>query len=220
MPKAIQYVLYFLGYMAVWTLILLPVALYLNKYQPDNDALGFMVVGTFFLLIVGGMIPYMQWLGKKIFHYPGKGNPVGLEELRCQITAINEWDVPVMVRETGKKLIVTWNYVNAKWYGIISKSGMNNVYELVIKFDEQSKTALLTDIHKKARWGVEVGSARISMSFFRGIDMAYERGIAYGIRESFELGKIYDYTFRSAEIKDPVMNTIRECGWDVRFSML
>ena len=217
--KALKYVLGFLGYMAAWAPIILVTLMTLEKLLPGNQGAIAIAILIYLFVIIIGMVPFMQWLAKKVFVYPGEGEPVSEAQLREKIMDINNYDVPVMVKQKKKKLIVTWNYVNAKWYGIISKAGMDQVYELIIKFDDAKKTATLIDVHKKVSWGVDTGSAKLAASFFRGIDLSYERGIAYGIKDGFELGKIYDYKFTTSEIKDPVMNTILGSGWQVRFGM-
>ena len=130
---------------------------------------------------------------------------------------MNEWDAPVIIKEDDDKLIATWNYVDAKWWQLFAKAGLQKVYELQMKFDEEDKVVTLIDINKSVDWRAGPDSVRVRGSFFRGIATQYEIGKQWGIKENFSLGKIYDYKFSNQEIKNPVMNTILRSGWDVRF---
>ena len=162
----------------------------------------------------------MVWAAKRIFVYPGDGIPVSEEELRNQILEINNYDAPVRVENKGKKISISWNYVNAKWYGLLSKSGISKHYELQVRFNDKTKTATLIDIQKDISFGSTPGEISLRGGFFRGICMEYERGIAWGLTDNFKLGKVYDYKFTNAEIKDPVMNTINRNGWTVNFGLI
>jgi hypothetical protein len=67
--------------------------------------------------------------------------------------------------------------------------------------------------------GVGVNEVQFGGSASRGIVSGWERGIAWGIQENFAPGRLYDYTFTPAIVKNPVINTLLHNGWDVRFAI-
>ena len=202
-------------YMIAWVP---PLCLWITIWG-DNDvaiAVGVMVEMVICMI---GFIPYLNLVAKKVFYCAGEGEPVPGEELRTMIKEINGFDVPVAVQERGNTLVVTWRYVDAKWWEILARAGLKQVYELHIKFNEAKKEATLIDVHKSVSWRAGPSQVQVYGGFFRGISFAYEIGKAWGIKENFALGSIYDYRFSPQEIKNPVMNSILRNGWAVRFGM-
>ncbi|NQV00119.1 MAG: hypothetical protein HQ538_05225 [Parcubacteria group bacterium] len=164
-------------------------------------------------------LPYLNFASKIAFSFKGEGEPVELEELKEKMKEINSLDTPVMVSEKKKKLIVTWKYVDSKWWTVFSKNGLREVYELHVKFNKKKKRVTLIDVTKSVQWKAGPGEVKLRGGFFRGIAMEYKIGKSWGIKENFELGKIYDYKFVSSEIRNPVLNTILRSGWNVNFGM-
>lgn len=200
-------------YLIIWGAILLLPALFV---EPEIIAIAAAICFPF---IVGLLFPYMNWVAKRVFRYPGTGAPVSLEKLKNAILEINQWDVPVRVQEKKDRLLVSWNYVDAKWWEILAKSGMKQVYELHLKFNDKRKYVTLIDVKKSVKWRAGPGQVKISGGYFRGVDLTYERAIAYAITEAYQFGKVYDYRFKTSEIKDPVLNTINQLGWEARMGL-
>ncbi len=202
-------------YMGLWALVLFG----LIELGGDNDSviLWGLLISTVILLV--GFVFYMNAAVKKVFFFPGEGEPVSEAELRSVIKGINEFDAPVMVQEKGDQLVVTWKYVDAKWWEILAKAGLEKLYELHIKFDDRKKEVTLIDVTKSVSWRAGPTEVRVSGGFFRGVIFAYEIGKAWGIKENFLPGKIYDYKFVPQEIKNPVLNTIVRHGWGARFGI-
>ncbi|WP_028582800.1 hypothetical protein [Desulfogranum japonicum] len=169
------------------------------------------------LLILG--IPILQKATRRICHYPGTGDPVSENILRQKIQEINDFDSPIQALEKGKNLIVRWNYVDAKWWGILSRRGMKKTYELKIRFNDTTKTATLVDIIKMVSFGKGPTSARYSFFYACGLWVFNESEIAWGLTDNFKIGKVYEYSFSDSEIKVPVINTINVNGWAVEFSL-
>jgi hypothetical protein len=165
------------------------------------------------------LIPFMQFVAKRVFRFKGEGSPISEDTLRSLILNINDLDAPVMIQEKNGRLIATWKYVDAKWWQLFAKAGLEQVYELHMKINADKKTVTMIDINKSVSWKAGPTQVRIRGGFFRGISTTYSIGKQWGIKENFELGKIYDYKFSSNEIKYPIMNTILRNGWDVRFGL-
>jgi hypothetical protein len=184
----------------------------------DEEA-GLVIVLATLILFPITLIPFMQLVAKRVFYFKGEGQSVSEEALRATILNINDLDAPVMVQEKNGRLIATWKYVDARWWEILAKAGLEQIYELHMKLDGDSKTVTMIDINKSVSWRAGPNQVRLRGGFFRGISSTYAVGKQWGIKENFELGKIYDYKFNSTEIKYPIMNTILRHGWDVRFAL-
>ncbi len=185
----------------------------------DNDAAIGVGVVVAMVICVAGFIPYLDFVAKKAFRFVGQGEPIPEDQLRAMITEINRFDVPVAVQERGNTLVVTWRYLDAKWWEILARAGLKKTYELHIKLNDAQKEATLIDVHKSVAWRAGPTQVRVYGGFFRGVNFAYEIGKRWGIKENFELGGIYDYKWSPQEIRNPVMNTILRNGWAVRFGI-
>ncbi len=175
-------------------------------------------------IVFGGafvfFLPWFFWSTHVVWFFKGEGSPVPLEKLRAEILAIRALDIPITVVEKGQAISVTWKYQDAKWWEFFAKAGAQQSYELLIKFNEAKKEVRLIDITRSMHWRAGLSDLSFGFGFFRGIVMQYEIGKAWGIRENFTVGKIYDYSFNPSTIKTPVMNTILRAGWNVRFGMI
>jgi hypothetical protein len=202
-------------YMVVIALVFLSFILLLR----END--GAMLVLALVMLVVsaGGLIPFMDWAAKRVFYFPGEGQPISEAALRAQVQAINELNVPVMVQERGRTLAVTWKYVDARWWELFARAGLTKIYELHVKFDEARRRVTLIDVTKSVSWRAGPTKVQIAWIGFRGISFEVEIGQQWGIVENFQLGQVYEYRFSPQEIKTPVMNSILRSGWDVRFGI-
>jgi len=208
---------YVFGYLGAWALILLVGLRVFNPKVNEGGFLMFVLVSTVVLLI--GFLPYLNFSAKRAFYFKGEGPPLAMEELRKSILAINLASAPVMVMEKGREIIVTWNYLDAKWWEILAKAGFEKVYELHVKFNDAEKEVILIDVLKNVKWRLGPGHTKVSGGYFRGICAGFERGQRWGIKEDFRLGKIYDFKFSPSEIRNPVANTILNSGWSIRLGM-
>lgn len=207
------------GLILLYTAVWVPLLYIWTILWKDNETVIVIGLLTAAVFIIVSAIPYFNFAIKKLFYFPGEGEPVTEEEIRALIKDINQFDAPVWVREKGKKLIVTWKYVDAKWWEILAKAGLTEVYELHIKLDGKKKEATLIDVFKSVSWGAGPTAVRVYGGFFRGVAFGYAFGKQWGIKENFKLGKVYDYKFSPQEIKNPVMNSLLRNGWAVRFGI-
>jgi hypothetical protein len=171
------------------------------------------------VLIVVGFVPYLNFVIRRVFYLPGVGEPVSEEELHAMLREINDFDAPVTVIERGRRLVVTWRYVDARWWELLARSGLTKVYELHIRLNGAKKEATLVDVLKSVSWGAGPTEVQVTGGYFRGASIGYEIGEAWGIRENFAPGQIYEYEFSPQVIKNPVVNSILRSGWSVRFGM-
>jgi hypothetical protein len=202
-------------YMALWAGLLYGVIL----LAQENEGLLLTAVLAMMAFLILAFVPYLDQVVKRVFYFHGEGESVPAGALRRQILSVSQFQVPVMAEERLYDLVLTWKYVDARWWEILAKAGMTRLYELHVKLDEKRCLATLIDVTRSVDWRAGPAQVRVGWGSFHGVVSAYEIGKRWGIRENWELGKVYDYKFVPAEIKTPVMNTLLRSGWDVRFGI-
>jgi hypothetical protein len=140
--------------------------------------------------------------------------PVSVDELRSTLVGLTRDSAPWEVRDgadEGCDLVAEWRIVDAQWYGIFFAYGLSKVFRVKMKFDEDDHEVRNVDEQAEVDWrdGVPV----ISKSWSRGQINEIESGRAVGFTEEGEFGQVYNYKFRSSEIKDPLRDAVTEHGW-------
>ncbi len=207
-----------LGYMAAWAVVLIIITFFEGGLSDETLGVILVILGALIFILY---LPYFIWLTQKVWFFPSSAKPsVPFEKLKEDILSINTYDAPVMVTEKDPKhLLITWKYVDAKWWEIFRKAGLTSIYRLHVKFVPEKHEVHLTDVTSSVNWGAGPAGVSYRWTFFRGILMGVSIGKAWGIKENLSLGKIYDYRFDPMEIKNPVLNTILKSGWNVRFTL-
>lgn len=189
-----------------------------------------MQTGLIIGLIIGigvGVSLYFVLRGLGYFQYLGGQRrssipPVNKEMLVDRLLDLNELSKPYCItRGKDTDLLAEWKLVDATWYGVFSKSHVGQSYRISLLIDEPRHTV---------RYYEETGS----VSWVQGNDglmplITYqkklwpirklsrkEKGMAYTIKdpESFKSGKVYEYQFDIANIREPLATVVRESGWE------
>lgn len=202
------------AFLGIWSIPLL-----LLVWTGDDTVI--VIGGMVVMLLIFATIPLaLDRIGKWIMRFPGSGSPVPMEKLVHILKAVNDQKTAIIVQEKKPNhLIITWNYVDAKWWGILSKQGKRSIYQLHVKLNKKQHRATLIDVIKNVKWGINPEGVKLSGGYFRGIVIETQFGKAWGITEAWKFGKAYDYSFRNTEIKYPVLHTLQQNGWDVRMGM-
>lgn len=140
--------------------------------------------------------------------------PASVSELRSVLLGLSRATAPWQVRDGAKDgcdLVAEWRIVDAEWYGVFSQYGLNKVFRVKMKFDEVAHQVRNIDEQASVSW--HGGIPSISKSWSRGQINETEYGRAVGFTEKGEFGQVYQYTFRSSEIKDPLRDAVTEHGW-------
>jgi hypothetical protein len=211
-----------LFYLALWAGILFLVV----SVAQDNERVLLILIPSAFVLLIVLFVPYLDQVAKRVFSFKAEGVPLSAAALRDLILSVNNFtDAPVMVEErehalTHKhSLVVTWKYVDARWWELLAKAGLTQLYELHVKLNEEHRVVTLVDVHKSVAWRAGPTQVRLGGGFSRGLIFAYEIGQQWGIKENWGLGQVFDYKFVPSEVKLPVMNSVIRSGWDVRFGI-
>jgi len=169
--------------------------------------------------LVGLSLPFLLGIIiRRVWFFPGRGEPVLQDLLREKILAINDMEAPVRVKEKRHRLIVCWRHDDPAWCERMDRAGMKKTFELHLELDNATKTVTMTDRARKVDFDlcpvkVKTGFLALPRPCFRvatGPDWSVE---AYRDRRDSE------YRFQPWEIKSPVMGTILAGGWNVRFSL-
>ncbi|HHO47372.1 MAG TPA: hypothetical protein ENN06_02780 [Desulfobacteraceae bacterium] len=213
-----RYLYTFLGIVSllgVYWLALLPVLAVRTGLEAKQYVIALIIWGV---LAAVFLVPGLAAILKSVWFFRGSGEPVVLDLLHSVLMKVNDIDAPVTVRRQGKKLVCTWRCHEPHWCERLEKSGMRRLYELWLRFDNSTKTVIMTDRYRSINWdlspvSVKTGWLSWSRPFFK-----VQTGDQWGM-ENYEDGVPEEYTFSPNEIKSPVMNTILKNGWNVRFSL-
>jgi hypothetical protein len=159
----------------------------------------------------------MGLMSKLMGTRPGKEGvaPVSTDELRAALLELNRDSSPWYVRDATPEekcdLIGEWRIVDAKWSGIFFDYGLREVFRVLMKFDEAKHEVRNTDEQANVSW--RGGIPEISKSWSRGQQNVTEVGKGIGFTEQGEFGTVYEYKFKSSEIRDPLRDAVTAHGW-------
>jgi len=173
-------------------------------------------VGIYFALYSLGFFNYLG--GKKKGPIP----PVSKETLHNRLLALNDLSKPFHVLKGEETdLIAEWKIVDASWYGIFSKNRLKTAYRALLQIDEMRTTVRCFEEFGSIEWTVGTSGlvpiVHFKKSHFRGrILFRKTWGVAYGIKDlkTLKVKKVYEYKFDIDEIRDPMITTVKESGWE------
>jgi hypothetical protein len=150
--------------------------------------------------------------------------PVAREVLMQRLLALNRQDVPYAVSHGSRdnEIVIDWRYADAKWLDLMRLHGMRSGYRLVLRLDEGAHNARAQDRYASFEWSAGRGpnlaalkwNASLGITFYE-----YKHERVFGLqfkdgKPTFDLS--YAYTFNLNELKQPVIEIIRNAGWDFR----
>ncbi len=152
---------------------------------------------------------------------PPEGTPQANEaELRAAFLALNRPSAPFEVREGGPEgadLVAEWRIVDARWYEIFAKAGLKKGAQVLLKLD--AATGEVRNIQRDftIEWRAGVPTMDFSAEVTRGqkFEISYGSGFAFR-EEDLRFGKVYEYRFKSSELKGPLQEIAAIHGWTWR----
>ncbi|OCJ16262.1 hypothetical protein A6U87_23460 [Rhizobium sp. AC44/96] len=136
--------------------------------------------------------------------------------LRKQLLAVNRDSAPFVVRDgapEGVDLVAEWKIVDARWYEIFAKAALNSVFKVLMRFDEARGEVRAVDQEWTVEWRAGIPSLSLSADAFRGQKWEMSFGTAFAFREDLSYGKVYEYRFKTQEIKTPLRAATAQAGW-------
>lgn len=141
----------------------------------------------------------------------------GVEVLRAALLAVNRDTAPFLVRDGANEnvdLVAEWRIVDARWYEIFAKAGLERVFKVLMKFDEGSGEVRAVDQEWNVAWRAGVPGLSLSAEAFRGQKVEMSFGTAYAFREEdLRFDKVCDSRFSTKELKAPLIEAVRAAGW-------
>jgi hypothetical protein len=144
------------------------------------------------------------------------------EELRQRLLALNHEQVPFRVAtEAGDDadLVAEWKIVDADWYEIFGRAGLEKVHRLLLGLDESEHEVRVLEQSLNVEWHAGVPNLSLSVEKFQGRTLgSFEYGKAAGFTgvNPLAIGEIYEYRFKASEMKDPIAEVVTEAGWTWR----
>lgn len=121
---------------------------------------------------------------------------------------------PYVVRETEKGFDVTLDIVDAQWFGLFNKAGLQRVFIHHVAFPGPGRYSI-TDESRRLEWVAGVPTAASGeVSYGRIIQFGAEKVWAFDEHGTF--GVQADYRFHSEEGRDLVTGVAQELGLESR----
>jgi hypothetical protein len=142
--------------------------------------------------------------------------PASTDDVRQRILALNRESAPYQIIDgasEGVDLIAEWKIVDAAWYEIFAKAGLEKTFRIKLKFDESDHEVRAKDEEIEVSWEAGVPSFRFSKSKSIGQSQSIQFGSRYGFTEELRPGEIYNYRFATSELKGPIQEAVAACGW-------
>ena len=140
--------------------------------------------------------------------------PVPVDDLRTALLSLSRDTAPWHVRDGAEDkcdLVAEWRIVDAQWSGVFSACGLKSVFRIKMKLDEAAHEVRNLDEQATLTW--HGGIPSVSRSWSRGQINEIQAGQAYGYTEEGQFGQVYNYKFRSSEIRDPLRDAVNDHGW-------
>ena len=152
--------------------------------------------------------------GKK---YPAKGVPrQPVSALRDSLLSINRDTAPYLVRDgalEGVDIVAEWKIVDAQWYEVFAKAGIERLFKVLMRFDETKAEVRAVDQEWSVEWRAGIPTMALTAQAFRGQTWEKSFGKEIGFREDGSCGVIYEYSFNTDEIRKPLQKAALEAGW-------
>ncbi len=168
------------------------------------------------VLVALSFVPAVSRTIKKIWVFPGSGEPVPEKDLRAVLLAINTMNVPIRVTEKRKRMLVGWRYDDPQWCERMVAAGLSRIYELRLKFNAKTRTVTVVDRYRRVNFDlcpvrVKTGILALPRPLFL---LKKGRGIS-----TYRQMNPADFHFKPTEIKAPLTATILAHGWNVQFAL-
>lgn len=155
------------------------------------------------------------------FFTGSKAAPAGVARkdaaaLRQDLLALSRDTAPFLVRDgapEGCDLVAEWRIVDARWYEIFAKAGLTKVFKILMKLDADTGEVRALDQEWTVEWRAGVPNLSLNAQAFRGQKTEISFGTAYAFKEALEVGQVYEYRFRTGEIKKPLQEAVARAGW-------
>ncbi len=138
-------------------------------------------------------------------------------ELEQRLLAINNEQVPFTVAPGEESDIeAQWKIVDADWYEIFAKAGLEKSHRIYLKLDEGKHEVKALEESWEVEWRAGVPTFSLSMKKQQGRTLgskSFGTGYAFTGVNPLNFGQVYKYRFDVTEMKDPIVETVTSSGW-------
>lgn len=138
---------------------------------------------------------------------------------RAALLAVDRASAPFLVRDgapEGVDLVAEWRIVDARWYEVFAKSGLERVFKLLMRFDAAAGEVRAADQEWRRAWRAGVPELSLAADAFRGRKWHIGAGETYAFRQDLSYGEVYRYSFSTDEIRNPLRQAALAAGWGWR----
>jgi len=128
-------------------------------------------------------------------------------------------DTPYMLEEKPGGFDVLINLADTKWWGLISRNGIRDVFTYEVRVNEAAKTYALNDVARRLDWSAGVNPADLKPHFDMnykyqsGSINGYRREITIGGTDQGEIKPVVDINFSPTVRKDAIKSIAAQLGW-------
>ena len=149
---------------------------------------------------------------------PEEGTPaLDRAEVERRLLALSTDQVPFTVQPgVESDLDVEWRIVDAQWYEIFAKAGLEKSHKLLLVLDESEHEVRVLEQAWEVSWRAGTPELRLSAEKFQGRTFgskSFGTAYAYTGVNPLDWGQVYQYRFDVSEMKDPVSTVVVDAGW-------
>lgn len=138
-------------------------------------------------------------------------------EVERRLLALSADQVPFTVQAgTDCDLEVEWRIVDAQWYEVFAKAGLEKSHKLLLGLDEADHEVKVLEQAWEVSWRAGAPELRLSAEKFQGRSLGSKSfGSAYAFTgvDPLDWGQVFQYRFDVSEMKDPVAAVAVGAGW-------
>ncbi|MDH7797103.1 MULTISPECIES: hypothetical protein [unclassified Beijerinckia] len=140
-------------------------------------------------------------------------------DVRTDLLTVNRPTAPFIVRDGAPEnvaLVAEWRIVDARWYEIFAKAGLQKTFKILMQLDAQTREVRAVDQEWSLEWRAGIPKLSLAAEAFRGQKKEISFGTAFAFTEQGSYGEVYRYKFSTAEIKTPLQDAVLKAGWTWR----
>ncbi|SED64467.1 hypothetical protein SAMN04490357_5383 [Streptomyces misionensis] len=152
--------------------------------------------------------------------HPAEGvSPVTREEMRGVLLGLNQPDVPYVIRYSAGEqcdLVAEWRLTEPAWRQVFAESQITHAVRIRMRLvREGNEVRALEEQWEIARNG-SPAALELSKQYTRGPSRTVSRRWTVGRRENGHLEMAETFRFDSAQLRDPLRDTVLQSGWTWR----
>jgi hypothetical protein len=143
--------------------------------------------------------------------------PAPPERVTAALLGVNRPDVPYAIREgtpaEGVDLVGEWRLTETEWRALFSNGGVTKTYKILMRLDPKRAEVRSIDEEWSVSWNNGIPDLSRSKAQAKGQLDENVHAFQYGFDEHGHWGKLYDYSYRTKDLKEPLREAATGSGW-------